>query len=127
VLDEQLLAQLADNAHMLAYQKLDVYRCAVRALALSARITDEIPKGYGVLSDQLRRAALSISLNIAEGSGRPSAAGAARFYGMARGSAMECAAILDACGAIGVADEDLRDEAMSLFVRIVEMLSRMAR
>ena len=40
---------------------------------------------------------------------------------------MECAAVLDACGAIGVADEALRGEAMSLFVRIVEMLSRMAR
>jgi hypothetical protein len=40
---------------------------------------------------------------------------------------MECAAVLDACGAIGVADRDLRDEAMSVFVSIVEMLSRMAR
>src|SRR5947207_9922080 len=87
---------------MLAYQKLDVYRCAIQALALSARITTEIPKGYGVLNDQLRRAALSISLNIAEGSGRTSAADAARFYGIARGSAMECVAVLDACGAIGV-------------------------
>ena len=112
---------------MLAYQKLDVYRCAIQALALSARISNEIPKGYGVLSDQLRREATSISLNIAEGSGRPSAADAARFYGMARGSAMECAAVLDACGAIGTGDEALRGEAMALFVRIVEMLSRMAR
>ncbi len=93
---------------MLAYQKLDVYRCAVQALGLSARISNEIPK-------------------IAEGSGRPSAADAARFYGMARGSAMECVAVLDACGAIGVGQEELRDEATSLFVRIVEMLSRMAR
>ena len=82
---------------MLAYQKLDVYRCAIQALALSARLTTEIPKGYGVLNDQLRRAALSISLNIAEGSGRTSAAD-----GIARGSAMECVAVLDACGAIGV-------------------------
>ena len=112
---------------MLTYQKLDVYRCAIRALALSARISNEIPKGYSVLSDQLRRAALSISLNIAEGSGRPSAPDAARFYGIARGSAMECAGVLDACGAIGFAGEDLRSEAMKLFVRIVEMLSRMAR
>ena len=112
---------------MLAYQKLDVYRCAVQALGLSARISNEIPKGYGVLSDQLRRAALSISLHIAEGSGRPSAADAARFYGMARGSAMECVAVLDACGAIGVGPQALRGEATSLFVRIVEMLSRMAR
>lgn len=112
---------------MLAYQRLDVYRCAVRALALSARISGEIPKGYSVLSDQLRRAAVSISLNIAEGSGRPSAADAARFYGMARGSAMECAAVLDACGALGVGDQSTREEAMALLVRVVEMLSRMAR
>jgi four helix bundle protein len=112
---------------MLAYQKLDVYRCAVRALALTARISSEVPKGYAVLGDQLRRAALSISLNIAEGSGRPSSTDAARFYGMARGSAMECAAILDACEAIDAGERAVRDEAMSLFVRIVEMLSRMAR
>ena len=112
---------------MLAFQKLDVYRCAVQALALSARISNETPKGYSVLSDQLRRAALSISLNIAEGSGRPSAQDAARFYGMARGSAMECTAVLDAFGAVGAGDEEMCREAMSLFVRIVEMLSRMAR
>src|SRR5690242_8986018 len=112
---------------MLAYQRLDVYRCAVHALALSAQLSDEIPRGYGMLSDQLRRAALSISLNIAEGSGRPSPQDAARFYGMARGSAMECAAVLDACSAIGVGHEEIRYEAMSLFVRIVEMLTRMAR
>jgi four helix bundle protein len=112
---------------MLAYQRLDVYRCAVRALALSARISDGVPKGYAVLSDQLRRAALSISLNIAEGSGRPSAADAARFYGIARGSAMECVAVLDACTAIGAGEEEAYAEAMALFVRIVEMLTRMAR
>ena len=40
---------------------------------------------------------------------------------------MECVAVLDACGAIGVGQEELRSEATSLFVRIVEMLSRMAR
>jgi hypothetical protein len=40
---------------------------------------------------------------------------------------MECAAVLDARAAVGGVDEDLLDEAMSLFVRIVEMLSRIAR
>ena len=34
-------------------------------------------------------------LNTAEGAGRTGAADKARFFAMARGSAMECAAILD--------------------------------
>jgi four helix bundle protein len=94
---------------------------------LSARISNEIPKGYGMLSDQLRRAELSIPLNIAEGSGRSSAADAARFYAIARGSAMECAAVLDACTAIGIGQDQAHTEAVALLVRIVEMLSRMCR
>ena len=112
---------------MLGYQKLDVYQCAVRLLALCARLSADVPKGYGPLGDQLRRAAVSVSLNISEGSGRPAAGDAARFYGIARGSAMECGAILDALAAIGCADEPTRHEAMALVVRAVEMLSKMCR
>ena len=32
---------------MLAYEKLDVYQCALQFLALSARITGAVPKGNG--------------------------------------------------------------------------------
>jgi four helix bundle protein len=71
----------------------DVYQCAVRLLACCARLNDDIPRGYGVLADQLRRASLSVPLNIAEGSGRLGRADAARSYSIARGSAMECGAI----------------------------------
>jgi four helix bundle protein len=112
---------------MLGYQKLDVYQCAIRLLALCARLSSEVPKGYASLGDQLRRAAVSTPLNIAEGSGRPADGDAARFYGIARGSAMECGAILDAFAAIGCGDEPTRREAMALVVRVVEMLSKMCR
>jgi four helix bundle protein len=112
---------------MLAYQRLDVYQCAVRALALLSRISTEMPKGYANLGDQLRRASLSVSLNIAEGSGRATAHDTGRFYAIARGSAMECAAILDACAAIGIGDDGVRAEVMGLLVRVVEMLTRMCR
>ena len=54
---------------MLAYEKLDVYRCATQFLALAAQIYGALPKGNAALADQLRRAALSIPLNINE---RPS-------------------------------------------------------
>ena len=109
---------------MLGYQKLDVYQCAIRLLALCARLSGEVPKGYASLGDQLRRAAVSTPLNIAEG---PADGDAARFYGIARGSAMECGAILDAFAAIGCGDEPTRREAMALVVRVVEMLSKMCR
>jgi four helix bundle protein len=112
---------------MLGYQRLDVYQCAIRLLAECARLSHDTPKGYGALADQLRRAALSVPLNIAEGAGRPAARDAARCYGIARGSAMECGAILDALGAIGSGDAESRSAALGLVVRIVEMLTKMCR
>jgi hypothetical protein len=53
------------------------------------------------LRDQLRRAALSVPLNIAEAAGRSSQPDAARHYAIARGSTMECAAVLDVVLALG--------------------------
>ena len=52
---------------------------------------------------------------------------AQRFYAIARGSALECATILDAFGALGfVQDTDLT-VPLELLERIVSMLTRMAR
>src|SRR6266508_354326 len=81
---------------MLSFQKLDVYRCAIEFLALSTGLAQKLPKGHAGLAEQLRRAALSIPLNIGEAAGRTSEADGARHYAIARGSAMKCAAIVDA-------------------------------
>ena len=50
------------------------------------------------LHDQLRRAASSIALNLAEGTERGSNVDRRRFYRMAMGSVRECQAILDLVG-----------------------------
>ena len=55
---------------MLSFQKLDVYRRAIEFLELAAAAAEEAPRGNAALLDQLRRAASSISLNIAEAAGR---------------------------------------------------------
>ncbi|MSP63494.1 MAG: four helix bundle protein, partial [Myxococcales bacterium] len=75
---------------LLADQKLDVYRRAIEFLALASQIATSAPRGNSFLTEELKRAALSIPLNIAEGAGRFGAPDGARFYSIARGSAMEC-------------------------------------
>jgi len=106
---------------------MDVYRCAIEFLGLSARVLEAMPKGNSGLADQLKRAALSIPLNIAEGSGKTSTPDRRRFCSIARGSAMECSAILDACRVLSLVDDELIDEGKQLLVRIVAMLTKMCR
>lgn len=64
----------------LSHEKLDVYQVAIEFLAVSAEILESIPRGNASLADQLRRASLSIPLNIAEGAGKPTHPDSARFF-----------------------------------------------
>ena len=112
---------------MLTFQKLDVYRCAIEFVAVTVGIQAAIPRGHGDLRDQLRRAAISVPLNIAEGSGRATEADASRHFAIARGSAMECAAVLDVIRVLGVLHEQPHKQAIALLARLVAMLTRMCR
>ena len=112
---------------MLNFQRLDVYRCAIEFLALAMDLTTRLPKGYAALADQFRRAALSVPLNIAEGAGRTSQADAARHHAIARGSAMECAAVVDALALLSVMTEPEHQKAAELLARCVAMLTKLCR
>ena len=79
---------------MFDHEKLRVYQEALQ-FAASVELTLERTKKSSTLHDQLDRARTSILLNIAEGNGRYTAADCCRFFDMARGSALECAACLD--------------------------------
>ena len=110
---------------MLHFQKLDVYQRAVDFLALSGEISGEVPRGNAPLMDQLRRAATSVSLNIAEASGRTSKSDSARVFAIARGSAMECAAVLDALLVLKLVDAMKHQRGVDLLERVVAMLTRL--
>jgi four helix bundle protein len=109
------------------FRKLEVYQLAIRLLPLASRIAEAIPPRHASLADQLRRASLSIPLNIAEGSGKTTGPDGRRFYAMARGSAMECGAILDACTALTMVEITHAKEADQILTSLVRMLSKMCR
>jgi four helix bundle protein len=112
---------------VLHYEKLDVYQVSIQFVAMAVALSGQLPKGYAPLADQLRRAAWSIPLNIAEGVGKPSPSDQARFHAIARGSAMECGAILDVARVLQVSSPQELMSAKQLIVRIVEMLTKLSR
>ena len=107
---------------MLHFRTLDVYRCAVALLPKAYSIAQSVDSE---MASQLRRAALSVNLNIAEGTGRFDR-DQRKFLVTARGSALECAAVLDAIAALGIEAPDAM-EVDVLLVRIVSMLTKMIR
>src|SRR4051794_17803034 len=102
---------------MFGFQKLDVYQRSIDFLALTADISSDVPRGHSDLVLQLRRAATSVLLNIAEATGRTGDADVARTYAIARGSAMECAAALDALAVLKIVDAERRQRGMELLER----------
>jgi four helix bundle protein len=112
---------------MLSFQKLDVYQCSIQFIALAVLLIRKLPKGYFFLVDELKRASASITQNIAEGAGKATAADRSRYFGIARGSAMECGAILDVGVTLKVFSANDRQNGMELLERIVSMLTKMMK
>ncbi len=113
-----------DRSTALELDDLDIYRVSLEFQGLIATL---LPGAHGELRSQLDRAALSITLNVAEGAGRRSAPDRRRFYSIARGSALECTAILDVmAGRAQVTVGDLRRGRVFL-VRIIQMLTKLGQ
>jgi four helix bundle protein len=115
------------NEPYLEHESLDVYQCSIQFLGIATRISSALPRGEGELRDQLRRAAMSIPLNIAESCGKVSTPDRARFLIIARGSALECGAILDVGLTLGAIEGTSIHSAKTLLARIVAMLTKMTR
>lgn len=86
-----------DTSCVFDYERLDVYQCALKYAALSFKIIDELPRGHSC-----------------------------RYHSIARGSAMECGALIDMIRLLGL-EGDRTTQARGLLIRIVSMLSKMAR
>ena len=106
------------------HEKLDVYQASIRFVCWVDELILEIPKTLAV-HNQFDRASTSIPLNIAEGNGKYTDADRCRFFDIARGSALECAACLD----VLVAKNRIKDaeSGKAMLVGIVSMLVGLIR
>jgi four helix bundle protein len=109
------------------HQKLDVYRLSIEYVTWVYNVVDHLTGKHRHARDQLLRASQSVPLNIAEGNGKFSGADRRRFFAIARGSALECAAIHDVLVAGAGISRETSAVGETLLVRIVAMLTKMAR
>jgi four helix bundle protein len=108
------------------HEKLDVYQESIAFCGWVGEFLSAI-SAKAAAKDQLDRASTSIPLNIAEGNGKFSARDRARFFEMARGSVLECAACLDVLLVRKFASEEQVILAKERLSRIVQMLIGLLR
>lgn len=113
-------------ARQFDHEKLEVYQISLRFVASATEILERIPKTLAV-HNQLDRASTSIPLNIAEGTAKFTAADRCRFFDIARGSAVECAACLDVLVTKKLLTALEIEEGKTLLISIVAMLVGLIR
>lgn len=110
----------------MAYQNLLVWQEAMKLAELVYRQTSALPKteAFG-LTSQMRRAAVSIPSNIAEGAGRNSSGELLQFLGIASGSLAELETQAALCARLGYFESD--SECKRQMTRVGKLLIGMRK
>jgi len=111
-----------------SYRELTIWRRAVELCVAIYGITQVFPRDeiYG-LTNQLRRASVSIPSNIAEGYGRLSSEQYRHFLGIARGSNFELQTQLEIARQLGFGSQPDIDKAEGLSFEVGKMLTAMLK
>jgi len=108
----------------LNHQKLDLFQFSHRFVLECYKLTKGFPPDERfAMIQQIRRAALSVHLNIAEGASRRSAAERKRFYEIARGSVVEVDTALDIALALGYFKKEETEQLGFLLLKCFKILS----
>ncbi len=113
---------------MFRFEKLDVWQKAVEYADLIYRITQGFPaeERFG-LTSQLRRSAVSVSSNIAEGSSRVSRVDFTRFIEIAYGSLLESVSELEIAKRQQFLNEEMFERTYKSAENLAKMLSGFRR
>ncbi len=104
------------------HEKLDVYRLSLDYAAWAFKFCETL-NGHRNARDQIIRASQSIPLNIAEGNAKATEGDRRRFFEIARGSALECAAAQDILHVCGALDREENEAKKVMLNRIASMLT----
>jgi four helix bundle protein len=106
-----------------SFRDLTVWQRSMQLTVAIYRLTREFPREeiYG-LTSQIRRAAVSLPSNIAEGHGRLNKAEFRQFLGIARASNFELQTQIEIARAIGIGNAKLLNEAEGLSHEVGKML-----
>lgn len=108
----------------LSHTKLDVYSFSKKLCLKTYAATKSFPADEKyILTHQIKRAALSVHLNIAEGSSRKSETERKRFYEIARGSLIEIDAAFDIAEVFGYCSQENLSEFGEIMLRTFKMIS----
>jgi four helix bundle protein len=105
------------------FRELKVWQRSIAYVARTYKVSAGFPSAeqFG-LTSQLRRAATTIPLNIAEGSGSGTDAEFRRFLRIAFRSTYEVMTILEVAHTLGLVDDDIRMEMVTEADEIAAML-----
>jgi four helix bundle protein len=104
------------------HEKLRAYQEALKFSAWVEPILEKTPAKMSA-RDQLDRASTSIVLNIAEGNGKRSHPDRCRYWDIARGSTVECAACLDVLVVRNKLSLAEANEGKTLLLAVVSLVS----
>lgn len=113
------------------FEQLEVYRLAVAFATEVYRATANFPadERFGI-TNQIRRAATSVSLNIAEGRGRGSDREFVRFLMIARGSLFEVIAACQVAEELTFLSAErhqvLRSQAHELTAKLMDLIKKLS-
>ncbi|HAX91530.1 MAG TPA: four helix bundle protein [Rhodospirillaceae bacterium] len=111
---------------MESHKNLDVWKKAIQLVTLVYSVTKKLPKEemYG-LTSQMRRAAVSIPSNIAEGRSKRTTKEYIRYANIAYGSASELETQLIIAGNLGYLEEGDVARALAELTDVAKMLYRL--
>lgn len=109
---------------MFGFEKLDVWQKAIEYSTCVYQATSHMPmdERFGLVT-QLRRASVSVSSNIAEGSSRTSGKDFGRFIEVAYGSVLETVSQMHLAKRLGLVNDLQFNELSQRAVQLARMLS----